>query len=55
MILRISALRSGDKEIGGSVFVRVSPLPAGPLRSAGIESFDVVGTVSVIVDVELNW
>ena len=54
MILRISALRSGDKEIGGSVFVRVSPLPAGPLRSAGIESFDVVGTVSVIVVVELN-
>jgi hypothetical protein len=54
IILRISALMSGDKEIGGSASVRVSPLPAGPLRSAGIESFDVVGTVSVIVNVELN-
>jgi hypothetical protein len=34
--------------------VRVSPLPAGPLRSAGVSPLDVVGTVSVIVVVELN-
>ena len=54
IILRISDFNSWDKDMGGSDLVRVRPLPAGPLRSAGVLPLDVVGTVSVIVVVELS-
>ena len=47
-IVLISSFRPGDKDTGACwVEVVATPLPASPLRSAGIE-FAVVGTVVAI-------